>query len=101
MTPISCAAGSIARMTMPVAVRCIPRNENGSLCRPSRIAAASGSIRRSTLSLPGLGQNAEDALKRDVDPAGTVRQFVGDFVNGFLEGKERQHHARLALAGRI
>src|SRR6202030_977503 len=97
----SCAPGSIVRTDIPSDVLCIPRNENGSLWRASTTAAICGSGRSSTLSPLHPRQDAEDAFQRNIDPAGPVRQLVGDFVDRLLECKERHNPAPLALARRV
>src|SRR5246127_5542337 len=98
MTDISCVPGSIARTQIPSAVLCIPRNENGSPWVAETIASTSGSRGRSTLGSLHFGQDAKDAVQRNVDPAGTVRQFVRNFVNSLFQYEERQHVSRLYFA---
>src|SRR5215471_11590038 len=101
MTNISRAPGNIARTLSPDPVRCRPRNENGSPHRAATTASTCGSRCRSTLGRRHFSQNAEDAVQRNVHPAGTISQFVRDFIDRLFEREERQHHPGLRLARRI
>src|SRR5215471_10605449 len=101
MTDISRVPGNIARTHIPAGARCMPRNENGSPHRAATTASTFGSRCRSTLGRLHLGQNAEDAVQRNVYPARTIGQFIRYLVDCLFEREECQHRPCLRLAHRI